>query len=158
MVLDVYMMTSLWVWIIEEENRNTWSDFADEPNGSPNGGRIVCARLRLVREPRWGDAGAAAAWHATCAWACVSLLQDTLLLCKSYKHLDTLGFGAVLASYLLSFSFFLINWPGPIFGDYNLINMGLILVWKIWTHINLFFLIKKFLVNFLIFNHKHGLG
>jgi hypothetical protein len=37
-------MTSLWVWIMKKKNRNTGSDFADEPNGSPNGGRIVCAR------------------------------------------------------------------------------------------------------------------
>jgi len=39
--------------------------------------------------------------------------------------LDTLGFGTVLASYC--FFYYKITSQVPFFGDYNLINMGLIL-------------------------------
>jgi len=97
----------------EEENRNAWSDFADEPNGSPNGGRIVCARCVSweghVEETRELQLHGMQRVHGR-----VSLAHYTLLLCRSYKHLDTLEFGTVLAGYC--FLFFLITGRVPFLG------------------------------------------
>jgi hypothetical protein len=105
-------------------------DFADGPNGCPNGGRIVCARC-VSWEGHVEETPELQLHGMQHVHGRVSLVQYTLcLLCKSYKHLDTLGFGTVLASYCFLF-FFLITSQVQFFGDCNLINMGLILFWII---------------------------